>query len=151
MRTNDLLKRRIDTYQNLISRLDRMTSANYMHIVAGMRCTLKAMIDNNKALLDDNLDDIKEDSDDVLEAAKRYATEGDEISGECIIQEEVEAFKAGSKWKYQQMIKNAIEATVHGVSGREGLTMKGIALTAYADVPDCNFGDKMKIYLFKEK
>lgn len=48
----DLLKRRIDTYNNLISRLDRMTSANYMHIVAGMRCTLKAMIDNNQAMID---------------------------------------------------------------------------------------------------
>ncbi len=48
----DLLKRRIDTYNNLISRLDRITSANYMHIVAGMRCTLKAMIDNNLAIID---------------------------------------------------------------------------------------------------
>lgn len=52
MTDKDLLKRRIDTYNNLISRLDRMTSANYMHIVAGMRSTLKAMIDNNLAIID---------------------------------------------------------------------------------------------------
>ena len=52
MTDKDLLKRRIDTYNNLISRLDRITSANYMHIVAGMRCTLKAMIDNNLAIID---------------------------------------------------------------------------------------------------
>ena len=51
MDTN-LLKRRNDTYRNLINRLDRMTSANYMHIVAGMRCTLKAMVDNNQVMID---------------------------------------------------------------------------------------------------
>ena len=50
----------------------------------------------------------------------------------------------------QQMIKDAIEATVHGVSGREGSTMKGIALTAYADVPACKFGDKVKLIIIKE-
>lgn len=48
----NLLKRRNDTYRNLISRLDRMTSGNYMHIVASMRCTLNAMIDNNQAMID---------------------------------------------------------------------------------------------------
>ena len=33
------------------------------------------------------------------EAAKRYATEGDEISGLYIIDEEVDAFKAGAEWQ----------------------------------------------------
>ena len=38
-------------------------------------------------------------SEDLEEAAKRYATEGDEISGLYIIDEEVDAFKAGAKWQ----------------------------------------------------
>ena len=38
-------------------------------------------------------------SEELEEAAKRYATEGDEISGLYIIDEEVEAFKAGAKWQ----------------------------------------------------
>lgn len=51
-------------------------------------------------------------SDALDEAAKRYATKGDEISGEFIIQEEVAAFKAGAKWKYQQMTARAIPCSV---------------------------------------
>jgi hypothetical protein len=42
-------------------------------------------------------------SKDLEEAAKRHATEGDEISGLYIIDEEVEAFKAGANWQKQQM------------------------------------------------
>lgn len=53
-------------------------------------------------------------------------------------------------WQRQKMIKDAVEATVHGVSGREGSTMKGIAVTAYADVPACKFGDKVKLIIIKE-
>jgi hypothetical protein len=36
-------------------------------------------------------------SEDLEEAARKYATEGDEISGLYIIDEEVEAFKAGAE------------------------------------------------------
>ena len=48
-------------------------------------------------------------SEDLKEAAKRYATEGDEISGLYIIDEEVEAFKAGAKWQKEQFEKNRLK------------------------------------------
>ena len=41
-------------------------------------------------------------SEGFEDAAKRYATEGDEISGLYIIDEEVDAFKAGAKWQKEQ-------------------------------------------------
>lgn len=41
-------------------------------------------------------------SEELEEAAKRYATEGDEISGLCIIDEEVEAFKAGANYVLEE-------------------------------------------------
>ena len=43
-------------------------------------------------------------SEDLEEATKRYATEGDEISGLHIIDEEVDAFIAGAKWQKQQIL-----------------------------------------------
>ena len=46
-------------------------------------------------------------SEDLEEAAKRYATEGDEISGLYIIDEEVEAFKVGAKWQKENLWKPA--------------------------------------------
>lgn len=44
-------------------------------------------------------------SEDLEEVAKRYATEGDEISGLYTVDEEVEAFKAGAEWQKQQDYK----------------------------------------------
>lgn len=49
-------------------------------------------------------------SEELEEAAKRYGTEGDEISGLSIIDEEVEAFKAGANWQKEQFEKNRIAA-----------------------------------------
>ena len=46
-------------------------------------------------------------SEDLEEAAKRYATEGDEISGLYIIDVEVDAFKAGAKWQENHLWKSA--------------------------------------------
>jgi len=46
-------------------------------------------------------------SKDLEKAAKRYATEGDEKSGLYIIDEEVEAFKAGAKWQKEHLWKPA--------------------------------------------
>ena len=59
----------------------------------------------------DFLDSIQEEpvSEELEEAAKRYATEGDEISGLHIIDEEVDAFIAGAKWKEEQFEKNRLE------------------------------------------
>ena len=51
-------------------------------------------------------------SEDFEEAAKRYATEGDEISGLHIIDEEVEAFKAGAKWQKERIMANSTYATI---------------------------------------
>ena len=51
-------------------------------------------------------------SEDLEEAAKRYATEGDEISGLYIIDEEVEAFKAGAKWQKERIMANSTNATI---------------------------------------
>ena len=48
-------------------------------------------------------------SEDLKEAAKRYATEGDEISGLYIIDEEVWAFEAGAKWQKEQFEKNRLK------------------------------------------
>lgn len=46
-------------------------------------------------------------SEELEEAAKRYATEGDEISGLYIIDVEVDAFKAGAEWKKNHLWKDA--------------------------------------------
>lgn len=51
-------------------------------------------------------------SEGLEEAAKRYATEGDEISGLHIIDEEVEAFKAGAKWQKERIKANSTNATI---------------------------------------
>lgn len=55
------------------------------------------------------IDSLQEEpvSEDLEEAAKRYGTEGDEISGLYIIEEEVEAFKAGAKWQKIHLWKPA--------------------------------------------
>lgn len=50
-------------------------------------------------------------SEDLEEAAKRYATEGDEISGLYIIDEEVDAFKAGANWQKEQLMAKAFDFT----------------------------------------
>lgn len=53
-------------------------------------------------------------SEDLENAAKRYTTEGDEISGLCVIDEEVVAFKAGAKWQKEkdfQYLKKECEKT----------------------------------------
>ena len=46
-------------------------------------------------------------SEDLERAAKRYGTEGDEISGLYIIDEEVEGFKAGAQWQKEHLWKPA--------------------------------------------
>jgi hypothetical protein len=46
-------------------------------------------------------------SEDLEEASKRYATEGDEISGLYIIDIEADAFKAGAKWQKEHSWKSA--------------------------------------------
>ena len=51
-------------------------------------------------------------SEDLEEAAKRYATEGDEISGLYIIDEEVDAFIAGAKWQKERIMENSTSATI---------------------------------------
>lgn len=45
---------------------------------------------------------------ELEKAAKRYATEGDEISGLYIIEPEVDAFKAGAEWDKKRIINKAI-------------------------------------------
>ena len=59
--------------------------------------------------LDAYIDSLQEEpvSEDLEEAAKRYATEGDEISGLYIIDVEVDAFKAGAEWKKNHLWKDA--------------------------------------------
>lgn len=57
------------------------------------------------------LDSVQEEpvSEDLEEAAKRYGTEGDEISGLYIIDKEVEAFKAGAIWQKEQFEKERLK------------------------------------------
>ena len=51
-------------------------------------------------------------SNDLEEAAERYATEGDEISGLQIIEEEKDAFIAGAKWQKERIMANSTNATI---------------------------------------
>ena len=77
----------------------------------------------------DFIDSLQEEpvSEDLEEAAKRYATEGDEISGLHIIDEEVEAFKAGANWQKQQFEKDYTNLC-NGIA-----TAKGLAVTMAYD------------------
>ena len=47
------LKNRIRVYNDIIKRLDRVTSGNYMHAVKAIQHTLKCMVDNDKALINE--------------------------------------------------------------------------------------------------
>ncbi len=113
-------------------------------------------------------------NDELEEAAKRYATEGDEISGLYIIDEEVEAFKAGANWQKekdkqwiaeehkhifakgrdsmkQQMMKNAIDTIVKVDAGGYPYVDRTIELYDYdKDIPLAKEGDKVKIVVIKE-
>jgi hypothetical protein len=69
----------------------------------------------NKKLLNSSCDETLQEepvSEDLEKAAKRYATEGDEISGLYIIEFEVDAFKAGAKWQFEQLMAKAVDVTI---------------------------------------
>ena len=113
------------------------------------------------------LDSLQEEpvSEELEEAAKRYATEGDEISGLYIIDEEVEAFKAGAKWqkekeytcyeeafedgakwKNEQMMAKAVEMVV-------GYWMPNGLMLTVDETENCyniDEGDKVKVIVIKE-
>lgn len=57
------IKGRIKVYNDLIKRLNRVTSGNYMHAIANIKYTLKCMVDNDKALIND-IDDYVEKKED---------------------------------------------------------------------------------------
>lgn len=58
-----------------------------------------------------------------------------------------ECFKAGAKWKEQQMMKNAIEAEVQSA----GCFIPLITPKEYGDkIPNIKFGDTIKVILVKE-
>lgn len=108
-------------------------------------------------------------SEDLEEAAKRYATEGDEISGLYIIDEEVDAFKAGAKWQKEKDDEEKILTYKHGFNDCKEYIMKDatdvivhidaggypyipqIELYDYdKDIPLAKEGDKYKVILIKE-
>ena len=114
--------------------------------------------------------DVQEEpvSEDLEEAAKRYATEGDEISGLYIIDEEVDAFIAGAKWQKQQILdcNTTLQRTFElgkqemkqqmmakAIDGHVGQTINGM-LRALSDETygDMGFtaGDKVKLIIIKE-
>lgn len=89
-----------------------MCLASYKH---GINETLDTLNLSNVQKTEKNWKELA--SEELDEAAKRYATEGDEISGLYIIDEEVDAFKAGAKWgKNQAMaeIQAQSMALAHG-------------------------------------
>lgn len=104
--------------------------------------------------LDAYIDSLQEEpvSEELEDAADKYSQSiHSDYSNDMFDSHNIyDAVIYGANWQRQKMIKDAVEATVHGVSGREGSMMKGIAVTAYADVPDCKFGDKVKLIIIKE-
>ena len=107
---------------------------------------------NVLTLIGKYIDSLQEEpvSEDLEEAAKRYATEGDEISGLYIIDEEVDAFKAGAKWQIAKLMANATEVTVHIEAGNYPYIPQ-IELYDYdKDIPLAKEGDRYKVVLIKE-
>lgn len=108
-------------------------------------------------------------SDDLEKAAKRYATEGDEISGLYIIDEEVDAFIAGAKWQKQQildcnttlqrtfelgkqemkqqMMAKAVDGKIYETQARSKLKA---ATTGKISSLDYKVGDTVKIIVIKK-
>lgn len=83
-------------------------------------------------------------SEELDEAAKRYATEGDEETGGLyIIEEEVDAFKAGSEWKEKQMMAKAINTEASYT-----MSVPSICISLPLGV---NVGDKVKVIVIKTK
>lgn len=89
-------------------------------------------------------------SEELDEAAKRYATEGDEISGLHIIDEEVEAFNAGANWQKEKLMAKAVDIEVKVDAGGYPYIPQ-IELYDYdKDEPLAKEGDKYKVILIKE-
>lgn len=91
-------------------------------------------------------------SEDLEEAAKIYATEGDEETGGLyIVEEEVDAFKAGAKWQKEQMMNGSIEVEVKEDAGGYPYIEPHIELYDYdKDAPTAKAGDKVKLIIVKE-
>lgn len=85
---------------------------------------------------------------DLEEAAEKYANRG--ISSNADPYEETiayradkDAFKAGAKWQKEQMMKNAVEGTVHNFSSNKPHP------TVLVDAKGFNQGDKVRIIIVK--
>lgn len=127
---------------------ERLESEGYPFDATLVRESIKIMNGEKVAMATMDKEPV---SEELEEKAKRYATEGDEISGLYIIDEEVEAFKAGAQWQRQQLMKNAIERKVQIDAGGYPYIDVNVELYDYdKDIPLAKEGDKVMVNVIKE-
>ena len=95
------------------------------------------------------LDSMKEEpvSDDLEDYALQYA--GHYAPYDSCMQEVKDAVKAGSNWKEQQMIANAIDAEV--LENYDGKVIKYDDTILDKKLSGCKVFDKVKVIVIKEK
>lgn len=103
-------KEKLTAIKAEIERLKEETSIGLSEHENGVEQGRMEIIDAISILLDTLQE--KPVIEELEEAAKRYATEGDEISGLYIIEPEADAFKAGAKWQFEQLMPNIVDATI---------------------------------------
>ena len=81
-------------------------------------------------------------SDNLEEAAEEFARFYDNGTCDGIAQE---CFIAGAKWQKEQMMKEAVEGTVHNFSSNKPHP------TVLVDAKGFNQGDKVRVIIIKEK
>ena len=91
---------------------------------------------------------VSEDLEEAVNAYIGYPPEVDECSS---VYGKRQAFKAGAKWQKQQLLKDAIDATVCGDAGGYPYVNRTIELYDYDnDIPLAKVGDKVKLIIIKE-
>lgn len=110
-----------------------------------------ANIDSAVEFIDSSLQE-EPVSDDFENAALEYATYYDknwsEVKDGYIAENEVEAFKAGTQWHKEQIMKEAIDAEV--LQNYDGNVIKYDETILDEKLSDCKVFDKVKLIVLKE-
>jgi len=143
----EYLQQLLDDYKRRLETLNASKANIKKELRRRLYCTIINICENSLRFIDCLIPDC----DDLEEAAKRYATEGDEISGLYIIDEEVDAFKAGAIWQREQMMAKAVEREVKVDAGGYPYIDATELYDYDNDKPLAKAGDKVKILIIKEK
>lgn len=90
-------------------------------------------------------------SEELEEAVNDYIGFAPEVDECLFVYSERKSFRAGAKWKKEQMMKDATEVTVHIDTGGYPYIPQMELYDYDKDVPLAKEGDKYKVILIKEE